>query len=75
MKRTIVLLFLCLFAVVVIAGCAGTWTSQPIETFKPSEAVRPPPSASPAIRTSSARGRRRGMPTAADGEDPGAGTA
>jgi predicted CXXCH cytochrome family protein len=41
MKRTIVLLFLCLFAVVVIAGCAGTWTSQPIETFKPSEAVPP----------------------------------
>ena len=41
MKRTVVLLFLCLFTVVVIIGCAGTWVTQPIETFKPAEAVPP----------------------------------
>ena len=41
MKRFIVLLFLTLFAAVIIAGCAGTWTSPPIESFKPAEAVPP----------------------------------
>jgi predicted CXXCH cytochrome family protein len=41
MKKPVVVLFLILFAAVVIAGCAGTWTTQPIESFKPADAVPP----------------------------------
>jgi len=38
MKKTVITLFMILF---VVAGCAGTWMSLPIESFKPSEAVPP----------------------------------
>jgi len=41
MKRTIVLFFLVLGVLVAAAGCAGTWMSQPIESFRPPETVPP----------------------------------
>ena len=41
MKRYIIMLFLALFIVVIVVGCAGTWVTQPIESFKPAEAAPP----------------------------------
>jgi predicted CXXCH cytochrome family protein len=40
-KKTVILFFPVLFATVVVAGCAGTWMSQPIESFRPPEEVPP----------------------------------
>lgn len=38
MKKTVLLFF---FVVLTVAGCARTWIYQPLETFRPSEAVPP----------------------------------
>lgn len=41
MKRFVILFFLVLAVLVIATGCAGTWVTQPIESFRPPEAVPP----------------------------------
>lgn len=41
MKHSAAGLFLVISSVIAISGCAGTWVTQPIESYKPAEAVPP----------------------------------
>lgn len=41
MSRSVAGQIIALFALLILAGCAGTWKTQPIESYKPKEQVPP----------------------------------